>query len=196
MTPAAAIAGARIILNDPDDGSPRWTNAVLLRYWNDYYKGLARNRPDLFQEIQELTLVAGVIQMVSRETTFGFGTLLFNQKGEGVRPVDKLSMELQSRSWRKDAAGAVQVWSRVEGDAFRFYVWPQAKAGDIVTAMIPVVPADIAIGAIGNNVPNVSDAFRASAESFIAGRALTINTNAADTAKGATLLDIAAKMGL
>jgi hypothetical protein len=191
VIPAQAIAGARVILNDPAGPSPRWSDATLLGYFNDFMRSLAVARGELFTGDAQVTLAPGERQSVSRVDTLGIVEVLKNGNGEYVREVSKDEMSVQTRGWGKSTKGHFKVWMRAANDPFRFSIYPPAKGGETALVAVTALPADVQMAAI-NTDNGHSNAWRAGAENFIAGRALTINTNAADTAKGAALLQVAA----
>lgn len=193
MKPSEVIADARVVLNDPSTGTPRWSDPDLLRYYNNYRKALAMAKGELFNELSTITLVDGEVQSVSRQTTFGLVDILKNKADDSVRMIDRANLELQTRNWRKAPKAAMRVWARIASDPFRFLCFPPATAGDTAQALVVAIPQDIAIGAIGTD-DLISDAYRASASTYVSGMALTINTNAADTAKGTALLSAAMSM--
>lgn len=193
MLPSQVFSQARVILNDPAGGSPRWSDANLLVYYNDYRKSLARGKGELFTELSTATLVDGEVQTVDRKTTFGLVDVLKNKDGAAVREVDRDSMALQAPAWRSATKGAMKVWMRLKGDPFRFLCYPPATAGDTAQVSVVQVPADIDIANIAVD-DGIGDAYRSSAASYVAGMALTVNTNAADTQKGMTLLNAAMTM--
>lgn len=193
MKPSQVIAQSRVILNDPAGVTPRWSDADLLAHYNDYRKALARGKGELFTELETITLVAGATQQVSRSTTFGLVEVVTNDLGHAVREVDRDVMSHQTPAWRVAAAGAMKVWTRPKGDPFRFLCSPPAVGGETATVSVVKVPGDILVADIAAD-DGISDAYRASAASYVAGLALTVNTNAADTQKGMLLLNAAMTM--
>lgn len=191
MVPAQAIAGARVILNDPAGPSPRWSDETLLGYFNDFMRALVVARPELFTDDLDVPLVPGERQAVSRTETLGIVEVLKNGVGEYVREVSKDEMSVQARSWGKSSKGHFKVWMRAANDPFRFTVYPPAQGGEVAMVAVTALPADVDMADISVDNGH-ANAWYAGAENFIAGRALTINTNAADTAKGAALLQVAA----
>lgn len=200
MVPSLAIAGARVILNDPAGTSPRWSDATLLGYFNDFMRALALQRGEFFTEQIEVPLVAGEMQSISKLTTLGLVDVLKNQSADYVREVDMTEMSVQARGWGKVAAKPFKVWMRQKADPFRFAVYPPVvippspAPAPKATVSVTALPAAVS-DATKSTDNGVSTVFQASAENFIAGRALTINTNAADTAKGVQLLSLAAALG-
>ncbi len=192
MTPSQVFSQSRVILNDPAGGTPRWSDADLLTYYNDYRKALARAKGELFTELSTLNMVEGEVQTVDRKTTFGLVDVLKNTSGDAVRgPIDRNSLELSLRTWRKSTPAPMREWARInQVDPFRFLCYPPAAAGDTAQVMVISIPQDILIASIGAD-DGISDAYRNSAATFVAGMALTVNTNAADTQKGLALISSA-----
>jgi hypothetical protein len=190
MVPSQAITGARVILNDPAGVTPRWSDATLLQYFNDWTKALAIARGELFVEVADVTLVPGELQSVSKVDTLGIVEVLKNGLGEYVREVDLVEMSTQTRGWSRSSKGVFKVWMRANRDPYRFSVYPPAKGGEVAKVAVIEPLADILIADINAEVP-ITNALRASAENYIAGRALAVNTNAADISKGTALVQVA-----
>ena len=188
MVPSQVITGARVVLNDPAGGTPRWSDATLLGYFNDFMKALAVARGELFITPQyPITLVSGEVQTVSKVDTLGLVDVLKNGVGEYVREVDLMEMTTQARGWAKSTKGAFKVFARKPPDLFTFYVYPPAKGGETAICSVITEPADVLIADVDTAVP-VANAYRAAGVNYVAGRALAVNTNAADVQKGTALV--------
>jgi len=192
VKPSDAIADARVILNDPGTGTPRWSDEVLLGYFNDFLRAFAKAQPVYFAMPATITLSAGELQSVSTETTNGLLDILKNKASQSVRRVDRAALDNSLRAWRRKPAGAMDSWAMLAaGDPFRFLVYPPAAANDTAQAMVAAVPAAVESAAITANLVTVPSTFKPAFASYIAGRALAVNTGAADTEKGLVLIGAA-----
>lgn len=195
MKPSAAIADARVIANDPGV-TPRYSDALLLGYFNDFMKELAKRKRELFHEISEITLVAGEFQAVSRSLTNGLVDIIRNTDKQHVRKVSRQDIEQQAPRWRRATISQKPInWCWVVAqNEFDFMVYPAAVAADKLLVVVANVPADVAIGSIGADIAQVSDNYRAAAASYVAGRAIAINTSSVDVQKGITLVNTGLSM--
>lgn len=195
MKPSAAIADARVIANDPNP-SPRYSDLLLLGYFNDFMKELAKRKRELFHEISAITMVAGEFQSVSRSTTNGLIDIIRNTDQQHVRKVLRQDVEQQSPFWRKSTTTQKPLnWSWVVAEnEFDYMVYPKAVAADTLLAVVAAVPVDVLIGAVDTDLVRVSDNYRAAAASYVAGRAIAINTSSVDVQKGITLVNAGLSM--
>jgi hypothetical protein len=195
MKPQEAIADARVIANDPNP-SPRYSDSLLLGYFNDFLKELAKRKRELFHEIKEITMVAGEFQSVSRGSTNGLIDVIRNDGNEAVNLVMRSDIEMQAPLWRKDVTTQKPInWSRVVlGNDFDFMVYPKATSGSKLLAVVAAVPVDVAADDVGIDLPNISSGYKAAAAMYVAGRAISINTSSVDVQKGIALVNTSFEM--
>lgn len=137
MTPAGIIAEARKIINDADVVVPRYVDAVLLVYVNDWHKQLAKLAPWLFHQSEDLAMVSGVeTQEVSRTLTLGVADVLRNSSGQRIRKVGMQEIEDHMRMPTASNAVGPEMWCPVEGDMWRFRVWPVPTAAINLTVVV------------------------------------------------------------
>lgn len=137
MTPSEVIAEARTILNDEDNVTPRYSDAKLLVYVNDWAKQLARSRPSIFNVTQDLVLAAGVeTQEVPRGTTLGLADVLRSASGGRIRKVPREQIEDHLRFSYASGAYEPELWCPVEGDAWRFSVYPKPTTGSSLSLVV------------------------------------------------------------
>jgi hypothetical protein len=195
VTPQAAINEARIILSDPSP-SPRYSDAVLLGYFNDFLKELAKRKRELFHEIVDISLVSGEFQSVPRSSTNGLIEVIRNSDLEAVHVASRRDIELQIPDFRRlaDTRKPINWCKTTDGNDFDFMVYPPAQASDTVRCIVAQVPADVAIGDIAADLLRVSSNYRASAATYIAGRAISINTSSVEVNKGIALVNAGLEM--
>lgn len=190
MKPSGIIAAARRILNDEDADLQRASDPELLGYVNDYIKQLVRTMPSLLIETREITLVEGELQSLDRLTTNGLTDVLKNEAGRYVRRIDLDALEAQFGTWRSETAGPSVEWAPLRGDPWGFIVYPPAVDGAKLHVRLTPVPGTFALA---DDLP-VADHFEPSAAHYVAARALTKNTNMADTQRGQALMVTASVM--
>lgn len=136
MTPSEVITEARVILND-EEGSPRYSDAKLLVYVNDWAKQLARSKPSVFHATQSLALTASQeTQEVSRSTTLGLADVLRTSGGARIRKVPETQIEEHLRFAYATGAYEPELWCPVDGDAWRFSVFPKPASASALSLVV------------------------------------------------------------
>jgi len=190
MTPQQVMDQAREILNDSGNVKPRFSDAKLLVFVNDWAKQLAKLVPSVFYQTQELELVADEeTQMVSRTATLGVADVLRNMDGTRIRRVAPEQIEEHLRFY---VAGTrlPELWAPVSGDPWRFLVFPLPPVDTSIKVITVLNPPDVALGA--TLIPQ--DDYRASAANYVAARALMANTSTADAGRAVGLMQMSASL--
>lgn len=150
------IDAARPTLNDA--AKTRYSDAECLGYLNDGLLEMLVYRPDLFATIGDITLVAGTDQSAPVGATFVID--IFSVKnGAGISRTTVDVLRAFNPSWRLDAAGPTQNWGAYPQDEKfqrgpRFFVYPAALIGSVLTGQFVMSPTPCALGAIqSTNIP-------------------------------------------
>ncbi|MES2944293.1 MAG: DUF6682 family protein [Pseudomonadota bacterium] len=190
MTPQQVMEQAREILNDAGNVKPRFSDAKLLVFVNDWAKQLARLVPSVFYQAQELELAADEeTQSVSRSTTLGVADVLRNLDGTRIRKVAPEQIEEYLRFYAPGSR-VPELWAPVVGDPWRFLVFPLPPADTTIKLITVLNPPDVAVGV--TLIPQ--DDYRASAANYVAARALMSNTSTADAGRAVGLLQMSASL--
>lgn len=143
MTPQEVITEARVLLND-QEATPRYSDGALLVYVNDWAKQLARSVPRAFYVSQSLALTAGSdSQEVSRSTTLGLVDVLRMSTGERVRRVPQDQIEDHLRFGYAIGSNEPEMWCPVDGDNWRFMVYPKPTSALQVSAVVRGDPTEL-----------------------------------------------------
>lgn len=157
MTPAEIISGARIVLNDTDATAYRYSDADLLTYVNDAVKSAATLRSDWFTSIVSVACTAGQCeQTVSVANAHALLDVISITGGSALRPFDFAAMSLFNPAWLTDTAGAATHWTKLPGDALRFFVYPKAPVAQSVSVRYVRVPTEYALGDTITDLPETT----------------------------------------
>lgn len=143
MKASRIISQARILLKDP--AGVRWPDAELIGWLNGAQLQVAAVRPDSSSKKLELTLVAGVEQVLPEG-----GTKLLDvirNVGETSSRAITLSQRAQLNEfnpdwYEADPVGFLKHYLYDENAPKDFEVYPPAEAGYKVLALIGVIPDD------------------------------------------------------
>lgn len=151
MTPQGVIQQARVLLNDTR--SPyRYSDADMLRFYNDIVYRMLVLRPDIFARSVDLALDSADIGKYRQGLTLASAvyTLLdvdvaWDGQDERVA-MEEVSFEEFTRAkrlWVNDTPGLPTKYARDPNSKTVFYVNPPPKAGTIITLVFAEYPKSI-----------------------------------------------------
>lgn len=163
----------------------------MLEYVNDFSKALARGKSGLLTKIIPVTMVAGELQEVSKLTTNGIiSPIRVVATGRHIKRIEREALVQQFSMWGAPTDGPPAEWAPMPGTQFGFFVFPRAVGGEVIDCLVDFVPPDVGI----DEPLLFGDSYRAAAASFVAGRVLLKNTNAADAERAAALMSAASSL--
>lgn len=145
MTPATIFPDVRVLINDTDATSYRYTDAVLILKLDDALKRVALLRPDLFTVIADVPCTAGLTMM----TVPNKGRIVEVFQVTGGQGVVESSLEIfnsTAPTWRTDTAAPAANWMRHVRNPSIFFIYPQAPGGQSLSCEYTVAPTVAALG--------------------------------------------------
>ena len=145
FTTTEVIAEVRELVQDTTADYQRYSDAFLLRKFNQAMKRFAIIRPDLFTSYASLTCAAGTMQVAPADS-IRLMDVLDASDGSAVKEIDGDAIDLMLPSWANGAPGVAKNWIRSVNDPNRFYLYPPAVVGDTLTILYAKTPANLALG--------------------------------------------------
>ncbi len=185
ITSTTVLDKAAILLFDTNN--VKWARSELLGYLNDGQRAIVAVIPEANSVTQNLTLVAG-----SRQTLPTGANMLLeitrNMGATGTTPgrmlklVDRAVLNESNPAWQSDpTATTTTLYMYNLRDRYAFYVYPQATAGQMLEAVLSMIPTDIVEPA----VISISDIFQPALLDYILWRAYSKDAPYASANKAA-----------
>jgi len=155
MTPQEIIDEVRILIQDTDATTPRYTDSTLVGFVNQTLKRMAVVRPDLFAYIGEIPLSDGEVVHTAPSDSIRVFEIFRVKNGGSIREVSREMMDQSAPSWQADTAGACTNWMRHSRNPNRFFTYPASTTSQIVIGEYGQTPPTVAIGDTITLIPDV-----------------------------------------
>lgn len=134
----------RVSLVMQDEDFIRWTKSEWIAWINDAAKEIAVIRPAVSATHQTLTLVEGVVQTLPTGSQLLIDLTRNLPNGRGIGLVDRSRLEEVASYWYSmPSSNRIRHFSYDDRAPMTLYVYPPAKAGTQVEALISMVPTDV-----------------------------------------------------
>lgn len=158
MTPQTVIDRVRLLINDTDSLSYRYSDSDLVLHLNQILQLMLQMRPDLFLTIGELNCAAGILQSLGADghriaEVFGI------KNGSAVTEVNREALDYAFPSWRSATPATPVNWMRHPREATKFFVTPPAEGTEVLIVEYVKVPATYSAGSMGATITELSDAY-------------------------------------
>ena len=143
------IAEARKLLQDTssDTSLRRFSDTVLLGFANQTLKRISLIRPDLFSYVGTITCATGEVLQSAPSDSIRIMEIFRVQGGEAVRETNRQTIDQTYPGWVDSAAGPCVNWMRHPRNPNKFFIYPQAPAGQVLVGEYAKAPPDYAIDA-------------------------------------------------
>jgi len=144
VTPSTIFPDVRVLINDNDPSSYRYSDAVLLLKLDAALKRIALIRPDLFTTIAAVACTPNTT--VQQVPNYARVIEVYNVvSGGGVVEASREVFDQTVPNWRSDAAGPAVNWMRHVRNPSVFFIYPQAPVGQSLLCEYTVAPAVTAL---------------------------------------------------
>ena len=147
MTPQTVIDDVRVLINDTETGSYRYSDDSLLKFVNESLKRTAHIRPDLFSTFDTMACTVSTTVQTAPTDSIRLIDVLQVTGGNSPYESDRKTMDQHSPGWRAAAEGACTTWMRHPRSPNTFFIYPKCPAaGQNLEIEYGKVPSDYAIG--------------------------------------------------
>lgn len=165
-TGTTLAATVRAILQD-EGGTPRYSDANVLRFINEGQREAALIRPKISSSRSVFTLAPGTRQTIA--TGHAVLDVPRNYAADGVTPgrairaVSRADMDAFEPTWHSTTGDYVKHVMTSPGEPKVFYVWP-AVSGGKVELIVATAPADLA--SLSSNI-NLDDIYATALTNYV-----------------------------
>jgi hypothetical protein len=131
FTVADIVLEARELLLD-ETAPYRYSDDFIVRKTNQVLRRMVIVRPDLFSAIAPITCVAGTLQSCPADSVRLMDVTL-NSANRVPKEINQEVLDLMFPAWGAESAEPTSNWMRYPRDPNRFYVYPPATAGEVIT---------------------------------------------------------------
>jgi hypothetical protein len=134
------ITSVRQIIQD-ETVAYRYSDAFLLSLCNQGLKRIQLLRPDLFSYVGTVACTEGaVIQTAPSDSLRIIEVYSINETGAGIVEADREVLDQTIPTWPNHTAGAAVNWMRHVRNPNKFFIYPQAPAGQTLDIEYSQVP--------------------------------------------------------
>lgn len=128
------IVDVRRIIQDEDSVSFRYSNTFMLGMGNQALKRIQLLRPDLFAYVGTVTCVQGeVIQSAPTDSLRIIECYSIVSSGVSLVEASREVLDQTLPAWPNDTQGAAVNWMRSVRNPNKFFIYPQAPSGQVLT---------------------------------------------------------------
>lgn len=146
-----AMTIARYITNDTNATAYSRLDPELLQYGNDALDEIARVLPGLFHAVIEIACIANkTMQTLSVSDSLGLVDILNIKDGNTITPVERRTLDRFIPGWNIVTPAAAEHWMPIDGDPFRFEVYPPSPTGQVLIGIHVAKPLEYTATATHN----------------------------------------------
>ena len=146
MTPQTVIDDVRVLINDTESGSYRYSDADLVKFVNESLKRTAHLRPDLFATIDTMACTVSTTVQTAPSDSLRFMEVIQVVSGDAPYESDRKTMDQHAPGWRASAEGPCTTWMRHPRNPNTFFIYPPCPAaGQSLSVDYCKIPADYTI---------------------------------------------------
>jgi hypothetical protein len=149
------LNNAKAILQD--SGAVRYSNANLLKFFNDAQREVVLHRPDAYVSYATFACVNGTKQSLA---TGGIRliSVIRNTNGHAISQIERSMLDQNFPNWHEQAAGVngIEHFVYDSSDPKNFHVYPKAVAGThSIEIVYSVTPLDIVISNFSSSTDQI-----------------------------------------
>lgn len=134
----------------------RYSDSELVGYVNQTLKRISVMRPDLFSKIVEMPCTAGQVLQSIPDDGIRLIEVYSVVGGKALTEVDREALDQMYPQWANDTAKAAQNWMRHPRNASKFFIYPKAPVGQVLSVEYSQTPA---VYGLGDTVELLADAY-------------------------------------
>ena len=144
MTPQAVITEVRRLLLDETEPY-RYSDTFLLGLVNQGLKRMAVLRPDLFAAVGTVTCDEDAVVQSAPADSIRLIEVYSVVGGNAVTETNRETLDQNVPSWPADTQGAAVNWMRNVRNPNKFYIYPKAPVGHVLSVEYAQTPSDYAL---------------------------------------------------
>ena len=146
MTPSEIITDVRVLINDTDSTSYRYTDTSLLAFVNDALQRMSLLRPDLFSIFADIVCTQNAVVQSAPSDCLRMMEVMRVVSGNALYESNRETMDQNAPTWPTDTAAAAITWMRHPRSQTQFFIYPQAPAAQSITIEYAQIPPTYLIG--------------------------------------------------
>lgn len=141
MTPQDIIPDVRVLVSDTDATEYRYSDADMLRWFNQSVQRISHLRPELFSSFEDFACATNQVVQTLPADCIRLMEVLYVVGGSAVHETVFEALTQSVPTYAADAAGPAINWARYPRDARSFVIYPKAPASQTLRVNYAKMPA-------------------------------------------------------